>query len=38
MTLREHEPDFVLLGGPLSECDRVGVGWADYSHNTGATA
>ncbi|SCK25929.1 MULTISPECIES: hypothetical protein [Streptomyces] len=31
-TLREHEPDFVLLDGVLAECDRVGDGWADYSH------
>ncbi|WP_371272859.1 transposase family protein [Streptomyces albidoflavus] len=31
-TLREHEPDFVLLDGTLAECDRVGDGRADYSH------
>lgn len=31
-TLREHEPDFVLLDGVLAECDRVGDGRADYSH------
>lgn len=28
-TLREHEPDPVLLDGTLAECDRVGDGWAD---------
>ncbi|SEE69726.1 Helix-turn-helix of DDE superfamily endonuclease [Streptomyces sp. 2231.1] len=31
-TLREHDPDFILLDGPLAECDRVGDGRADYSH------
>ncbi|WP_329473082.1 transposase [Streptomyces sp. NBC_01723] len=31
-TLRENEPDFVLLDGTLAECDRVGDGRADYSH------
>lgn len=31
-TLREHEPDIVLLDGTLAECDRVGDGRADYSH------
>lgn len=31
-TLREHEPDFVLLDGTLAECDRVGDGRANYSH------
>ncbi|GGX70368.1 hypothetical protein GCM10010515_42600 [Streptomyces fructofermentans] len=31
-TLREHDPDFVLLDGTLTECDRVGDGRADYSH------
>ncbi|MEV4591315.1 transposase family protein, partial [Streptomyces chartreusis] len=31
-TLREHDPDFVLLDGTLAECDRVGDGQADYSH------
>ncbi|MBM7443153.1 hypothetical protein JOC24_006601 [Streptomyces sp. HB132] len=31
-TLREHEPDSVLLDGILAECDRVGDGRADYSH------
>ncbi|MFD3657938.1 transposase family protein [Streptomyces sp. NPDC058620] len=31
-TLREHDPDFVLLDGTLAECDRVGDGRADYSH------
>ncbi|MFF4648261.1 transposase family protein, partial [Streptomyces sp. NPDC001389] len=30
-TLREHDPDFVLLDGTLAECDRVGDGRADYS-------
>lgn len=30
-TLREHEPDFVLLDGTLVEWDRVGDGRADYS-------
>lgn len=38
-TLREHEPEFVLLDGTLAECDRVGDCRADYSHkHTGATA
>lgn len=31
-TLREHEPDFVLLDGTLAECDRVGDGRAGYSY------
>ncbi|MFL9684740.1 transposase family protein [Streptomyces sp. KL110A] len=31
-TLREHDPDFVLLDGTLAECDRVGDGRAGYSH------
>ncbi|MFE5946905.1 transposase family protein [Streptomyces sp. NPDC056480] len=31
-TLRDHEPDFVLLDGALAECDRAGDGRADYSH------
>lgn len=31
-TLREHQPDYVLLDGTLSECDRLGDGRADYSH------
>lgn len=31
-TLREHDPDFVLLDGTLAECDRLGDGRADYSH------
>lgn len=30
-TLRDHDPDFVLLDGTLAECDRVGDGRADYS-------
>ncbi|MDH6701371.1 transposase family protein [Streptomyces griseoviridis] len=30
-TLREHDPDFVLLDGTLAECDRVGDSRADYS-------
>jgi hypothetical protein len=30
-TLREADPDFVLLDGTLAECDRVGDGRADYS-------
>ncbi|TKS96240.1 transposase family protein [Streptomyces lasalocidi] len=30
--LREHEPEYVLLDGTLTECDRVGDGRADYSH------
>lgn len=30
-TLREHHPEFVLLGGTLAECDRVGDSGADYS-------
>ncbi|MFE9825988.1 transposase family protein [Streptomyces sp. NPDC005791] len=31
-TLRDHKPDYVLLDGTLSECDRLGDGRADYSH------
>ncbi|MER6687414.1 transposase family protein [Streptomyces olivaceoviridis] len=31
-TLREHDPDHVLLDGTLSECDRLGDGRTDYSH------
>jgi hypothetical protein len=31
-TLREADPDYVLLDGTLAECDRVGDGRADYSH------
>ncbi|MFD5025091.1 transposase family protein [Streptomyces sp. NPDC058373] len=31
--LRKTNPDFVLLDGTLAECDRVGDGRADYSHN-----
>lgn len=30
--LRETDPDFILLDGTLSECDRVGDSRADYSH------
>ncbi|MGW7427552.1 transposase [Streptomyces sp. NPDC054813] len=30
-TLREHDPDFVLLDRTLAECDRVGDSRADYS-------
>lgn len=30
-TLREHDPDFVLLDGTLVECDRVGDSGADHS-------
>ncbi|MET9735087.1 transposase family protein [Streptomyces sp. NPDC006458] len=30
-TLREEDPDFVLLDGTLVECDRTGDGRADYS-------
>jgi hypothetical protein len=30
-TLREHDPDFVLLDGTFVECDRVGDSRADYS-------
>ncbi|WP_330301738.1 MULTISPECIES: transposase family protein [unclassified Streptomyces] len=30
-TLRENDPDFVLLDGTLAECDRVGDSRADYS-------
>lgn len=30
-TLREHDPDFVLLDGTLAECDRVGDRRADYA-------
>ncbi len=31
-TLREHDPDFILLDGTLAECDRFGDGRAGYSH------
>ncbi|SBU96722.1 Helix-turn-helix of DDE superfamily endonuclease [Streptomyces sp. MnatMP-M77] len=31
-TLRERDPDFVLLDDTLPEYDRVGDGRADYSH------
>ncbi len=37
-TLREHEPDFVLLDGALVECERVGDGQPGYSPNAGPTA
>ncbi|MEV5282870.1 transposase family protein [Streptomyces sp. NPDC052811] len=30
-TLREHDPEFVLLDGTLAECDRVGDSRSDYS-------
>ncbi|WP_030383531.1 MULTISPECIES: IS5/IS1182 family transposase [unclassified Streptomyces] len=30
-TLREHDPEFVLLDGTLAECDRVGDSREDYS-------
>ncbi|GGV77814.1 hypothetical protein GCM10010294_46010 [Streptomyces griseoloalbus] len=30
-TLREEDPEFVLLDGTLAECDRVGDSRADYS-------
>ncbi|MBK3586176.1 transposase family protein [Streptomyces sp. MBT57] len=30
--LRETDPEYVLLDGTLTECDRVGDGRADYSH------
>ncbi len=30
-TLREHDPDLVILDGALAECDRVGDSRADYS-------
>ena len=30
--LREHAPEYALLDGTLAECDRVGDGRADYSH------
>lgn len=30
-TLREHDPDFVLLDGTLAECDRFGDSRADCS-------
>lgn len=30
-TLREHDPDFVLLDGMLVECDRVDDSRANYS-------
>ncbi len=29
--LHEDDPDFVLLDGPLAECDRVSDSRADYS-------
>lgn len=32
--LREHDPDYVLLDGTLSECDRLGDGCADCSLGT----
>lgn len=38
VVLRETDPDYVLLDGTLAECDRVGDGRADYSHNTAGTA
>ncbi|GAA2930731.1 hypothetical protein GCM10010446_14370 [Streptomyces enissocaesilis] len=31
-TLREHDPNHVLLDGTLSECDRLGDGCAGYAH------
>ncbi|GAB1325703.1 transposase family protein [Streptomyces sennicomposti] len=31
-TLCEHDPDYVLLDGTLSECERPGDGRVDYSH------
>jgi hypothetical protein len=31
-TLRERDPDYVLLDGTLAECDRVGDSRADFSH------
>src|SRR5690242_11214330 len=30
-TLREHDPELVLLDGTLAVCDRVGDSRADYS-------
>lgn len=30
-TLRDHDPEFALLDGTLTECDRVGNSRADYS-------
>ncbi|MDQ0685175.1 hypothetical protein QF032_004194 [Streptomyces achromogenes] len=30
-TLREADPDYVLLDGPLAECDRAGDSRADFS-------
>ena len=36
-TLREHDPDFVLLDGTLAECDRAGDRRADYSANIDGT-
>ncbi|WP_329438268.1 transposase family protein [Streptomyces canus] len=30
-TLRDYDPDYVLLDGTLAECDRVGDSRADYS-------
>lgn len=30
-TLREEDPEFLLLDGTLAECDRVGDSRADYS-------
>ncbi|WP_055591248.1 IS5/IS1182 family transposase [Peterkaempfera griseoplana] len=31
-TLREADPDYILLDGTLAECDRVGDSRGDYSH------
>jgi hypothetical protein len=31
-TLREADPDYVLLDGTLAKCDRVGDSRADFSH------
>jgi hypothetical protein len=31
-SLREADPDYVLLDGTLAECDRPGGSRADYSH------
>ena len=35
--LREADPDYVLLGGTLAECDRVGDSRADFSHSPSGT-
>jgi hypothetical protein len=36
-TLREADPDYVLLDGTLAECDRVGDSRSGFSQNTDVT-